>query len=235
MPTEPFTAFRPVGGGHPHGDGPLGRKSRANRVEHFKRKAQAVFQAAAIFVLAPVRERGQKLVQQVAVCRMDLDKIDAQPRRAARRLRKRVANTGEPLAIQRDRRVLAFLVGKRRGRFRLPAGRLAGRDLRAALPGHPGGRLAAGMGKLDADRHVRIAPHRPEHPLQRRLVGIVPQAKVVGRDSAFGSHRGGFQDQQPGARMRKGAEMLQVPVGGAAFTVGRILAHRRNDDAVGEG
>ena len=42
-----------------------------------------------------------------------------------------------------------------------------------------------------------------------------------------------LDDHQRGAGIRQHAEMHQVPVVGAAV-VGRILAHRRDDDAVGK-
>ena len=45
-------------------------------------------------------------------------------------------------------------------------------------------------------------------------------------------HAGGFQDHQPRAGHGVLHDLLQVPVGGAAV-VGRILAHRRDGDAVG--
>jgi hypothetical protein len=61
---------------------------RRARVEHLERKAHAVFQRAAVVVLAPVRQRRQELVQQVAVGAVQLDGVQAQRlRRAGRRRR----------------------------------------------------------------------------------------------------------------------------------------------------
>ena len=44
--------------------GLLGRERRAHRIEHFERKAHPVLEAAAVFVVALVRQRRQELVQQ---------------------------------------------------------------------------------------------------------------------------------------------------------------------------
>ena len=53
------------------------------------------------------------------------------------------------------------------------------------------------------------------------------------RDAAVPLDMGGFDDHQRGAGIGQHAEMHQVPVIGAAV-VGGILAHGRDDDAVGK-
>jgi hypothetical protein len=50
-------AFDPVGAGDAHGHGLVGGEDGAHGIEHFERKAHAVFKAAAIFVGALVRQR----------------------------------------------------------------------------------------------------------------------------------------------------------------------------------
>ena len=71
-----------------------GREGRAHRIEDFERKAHAVLEAAAILVIAPVGERRQKLVQQIAMRAVELDRVDPEPRRALRRRRERLAHPG---------------------------------------------------------------------------------------------------------------------------------------------
>ena len=63
------------------------------------------------------------------------------------------------------------------------------------------------------------------------VVGIKPHAAVG--DAALAFDVGCFDDDQRGAGIGQHAEMHQVPVIGAAI-VGGILAHRRDDDAVGK-
>jgi len=76
----------------------------------------------------------------------------------------------------------------------------------------------------------RIAQHR----LQRSLGRVVPQTEIPGGDAAFRLDRGGFDTQQAGARQRHAAQVEQVP-GRRPALFGDVLAHRRDDDAVGQG
>ena len=57
---------------------------RLHRAQHFEPEAGAVLQAAAIFVGAPVLERGVELRDQVAVRGVDLDAVEARLLRARR-------------------------------------------------------------------------------------------------------------------------------------------------------
>jgi hypothetical protein len=68
---------------------------------------------------------------------------------------------------------------------------------------------------------------------QRRLAVVVVEADVAVRDAAAPLHRRRFHHEQPGARVRQHAEVGHVPVARAAV-VGAVLAHRRDDDPVGE-
>jgi hypothetical protein len=89
------------------------------------------------------------------------------------------------------------------------------------------------MGKLDGQRHATDLARRVDHALQRRFVGVVPQAQAARRDASFRLDAGGLDDQQAGARQRQLAVVHQVPVVGIAL-LGRVLAHRRDDNAVGQ-
>ena len=106
-------ALDPVGAGDAHGDRPVGRKSSAHRIEHFEREAHAVLEAAAIFVVAPVRERRQELVQQIAVRAVELDGIDAEPRGAPRRLGEASRTRASPARSSATGGLLAFGEGDR--------------------------------------------------------------------------------------------------------------------------
>jgi len=72
---------------------------------------------------------------------------------------------------------------------------------------------------------------RAQHARQRGLVVVRVQPQVGRRDAPLRRHRGGFEDQQRRAGQRQVAEVDQVPVAGAAVD-SRVLAHRRDDDAV---
>ena len=94
-------------------------------------------------------------------------------------------------------------------------------------------RLAAGMRDLDAELGGAGAARRRDHAGERRFVVVRVEPEAAMGDAAVALDMGRLDDHQRGAGIRQHAEMHQVPVIGAAV-VGRILAHRRNDDAVGK-
>jgi hypothetical protein len=115
------TSFGPVGPRYAHADGPLDRKDRADGIEYFEGKAHSVFEAAAVVVFALVSQGREKLMQQITVRAMELDRIEPEPGGSPCRLHESVTNGGEPAVIEGDRRILAFCEGDGRGRHRLPA------------------------------------------------------------------------------------------------------------------
>ena len=64
------------------------------------------------------------------------------------------------------------------------------------------------------------------------VVGV--DAEVAGGDAAFGGDGGGFGEDGAGSADGAGAEVDEMPVVGVAVH-GAVLAHGRDDDAVGEG
>ena len=227
------TALDPIGGGHAHGDRALSWKNRADRFEDFQREAHPVLEAAAIFVRATVRERRQKLVQEVAVRTVELDRCQIEASSTLGCIGKSLANALEPDGVEFLRRIVAHVQGKWRWRDGLPAIRLTRRNLFAAEPRLLGRCLATRVAELDCDGHRGPTAHGREHPCHRFFIFIGPEARVTVGDPPFGRDGGCFDRQQRRARKREVAEMNHVPIGHAPV-VGRILAHRRDHDAVGE-
>jgi hypothetical protein len=164
---------------------------------------------------------------------VELDGIDPQPCGTLRGRDEGIAHAREVVAVQCGRRVLALLVRDRRRRDRLPPVRVAGQDLRAALPRNLRRGLAAGMRQLDGDGHVGPAPNALQGTGNRRFRRIVPESHVGIGDPSVGQDGGRLYGQQRRAREGKMAEVNEVPVGHAPVD-GRVLAHRRDDDAVGQ-
>ncbi len=89
------------------------------------------------------------------------------------------------------------------------------------------------MGELNAELGGPGAPAEIDDAPERGfvLVRIEPHAAVG--DAAVALHMGRLDDDKAGARIRQHAEMGDVPVGGAAVD-SRVLAHRRDHDAIFE-
>ena len=216
--------------------GLLGGKGGAHRVEHLQREAHPVLEAS-----RHIRRRAGSTAAR------GTGAADSHARRAAGSRRCRAARRGGPRRRKPSRmRAQPVAVQRRRARSRPPRTAAADgatvcqplalvrRDLLAALPGQLGRRLAAGMGELDRDRHVATSGAcLPAPAPHRRLGRVVIQPDVAIGDPALGRDGGRLDGQQRRAGQRQMAEMDQVPVGHAAV-LRRILAHRRDDDAVGE-
>ena len=172
-------------------------------------------------------------MQQIAVRGVDLDAVEAEPCGALGRTGEVVAHLLQARVVERDRRLLARRMRHGRRRHRLPRARLAERHLQAAVPRRTARRLAAGVRQLHAELDRRVRAHRAEHACQRLFVVVRVEAEIAGRDAPFGRDRRGLDDQQARAREREVAEMDQVPVARRPFAR-RVLAHRRDDDAVGQ-
>ena len=68
---------------------------------------------------------------------------------------------------------------------------------------------------------------------QRFFARVVVEAEAAVGDAADGGHRGGFDGEHARVRLQKLAPVDDMPVGGAAV-YRRVLAHGRDDDAIGE-
>ena len=129
----------------------------AHGVERFKVKAQAVFQASAVFVGALVGQRREETCAEVAVCEMHFQPLEAGVQRPHRGLciaAVDVLDLGLRHGVHRVR-VLAAVGDGRRTRD-LPAVRMIRGQLRAALPGLEFAALAPGVAQLDAGHAAHV-------------------------------------------------------------------------------
>jgi hypothetical protein len=145
--------------------------------EDFQRVAQAVFQAAAVFVIPRVGQRREELVQQVAVGRVDFDGVQAESVGASGRFGEGFPDADQSRLNQGVWRCVVAGEGQGGGRHGTPAA-IVRRQLAAAFPGNAGGGFAAGVGELDGDGHVGIPAQRFQDPAQSRFRGIRPEPQV---------------------------------------------------------
>ena len=89
------------------------------------------------------------------------------------------------------------------------------------------------MRQLDAGHRALRFDERGDAP-QRFDLLVAPDAQVVGGNPPVRLHGGGFEDDQPGPAHGPTAQVHQVPVVGQAVH-GRVLAHGRYGDAIGQG
>lgn len=173
-------------------------------------------------------------MQQVAVGGMQLDQLEAEALGTHRTGGEGGDDLGDAGLVQFLRCRIGGVERQRRRRHGGPATRIVGRQLATAVPRAVHRGLATGMAELDAQRHRRPAADAGQYLCQRGLGAVIPKAQVGPADAATRLDRGGFQDQQAGAGLRQVAQVHGMPVAGAAV-FGGVLAHRRDDDAVGQG
>jgi hypothetical protein len=172
-------------------------------------------------------------VQQIAVRAVELDGIDTEPRGTLGRRSEGFTHPREALSVEGDRRVLAVLVRDRRRRDRLPAVCMIGCDLHPVFPRYLRRGLATGVRQLNGNLHVGPAADAFQHPGDRGFCRVVPESHIGVGDPCVGQDGSRLDGQQRRTRERKMAEMDEVPVGHAAID-GRVLAHRRDNDPVGQ-
>ena len=164
---------------------------------------------------------------------MQLDEVEAGVGGALRRLDEGLDGALDAGLVQRLRHRIAIGEGDRRRPDDLPGiiGRL---ERAAALEGPLGRGLAAGMAELDAEdgRRGREAARRGQRALGRRLVGVGIEAEAAMRDAAAPLDAGRLDRDHAGARDAERGPVVEMPVGRRSV-IGRIHAHRRDGDAVG--
>ena len=192
-------AVNPVGAGNAHAERLLARPDLADRGRHFERIPHAVGEAAAVAIRSPVGDRGEEAVQQKSVRGQQFDQVETQPLRAPCRFRMGVANTGQSSFIEGLRGRPAIVKRDGGWRCRRPGTGVRGKRP-AALPRQPRRTLAAGMGKLNAERRRTRAAAEANNTCQRRLVGIGIEAETAVTDAARRFDRRLLDDDKPGAR-----------------------------------
>src|SRR5688500_12036133 len=171
-----------------------------------------------------------------AVRRVQLDDLEAGTVRAPRGVDERLFHVLEVALLQRPRPepVLADRRVDRRDdaprRLAALGVGLGQRPVAVPRPRHA--RLAAGVGKLQG-RNRALRLHELGNPAQAADMRVVPDAGVAMRDAPALLHRGGFDEHHARAALGELAQVHQVPVGDVAV-LRRVLAHRRDDDAVAD-
>ncbi len=162
------------------------RDRRAHRLEHLEREAHAVLQRAAILVVALVGERREELVQQVAMRRVQLDRLRARaaPPASPRRRRRPAPAPAQPRPAPRG--VSSGFTGRRR--------RLAVAS-RRPRPGSAA-RLPTARGWRPCARHGRAA----RRPAWRSTSGSPPAPGPAPR--SFASE---YRPRSPGVMRPSGS------------------------------
>ncbi len=222
----------PVGARQAHRQRERVRPHGAHRVHHLQQDAHAVREGAAVAVGALVGERGQEAVQQVAVCGVQFDQLNARGVRAARGVGKGRHQAVDPRLVQRGHLGIAVAVAERRGAQHVaPAAGL--REHRpAAFPRPVGAGLAPRVRQLDGGDGALRRDKVGDAP-QRGHLRVVPQPQVVRRDAPLGGDGRGLGHHQPRPAGGEAAQVHQVPVGGEPV-VRHVLAHGGDADAVAQ-
>jgi len=164
---------------------------------------------------------------------MDLNGINADFRRPPCGSGKGIADPLHAFAIERSWRHVVRVEGNGGRCLGLPSVRIGRRELTAASPGNLGRGFAAGMCQLHGDWHIRPFPDAFERTGHRGFGGVIIKADIGKGDASFGNDSGCLNGQKCGTGKRQLSEMDQMPVRHAAVD-GRVLAHGRDHDTVGE-
>ncbi len=163
---------------------------------------------------------------------VDLDDVEAGIERARRGLAKAADDSRNLVERQRPRDRIALDERLIRRTDRLPAAVLRSNRARR-LPGPARARLPAGMRELDTGQRL-LRVDEANDAREAGDVAVVVDAEILRADAPIGGDGRRFGHHQRGAADGARGEMHEVPVVREPVNA-RVLAHRRNDDAVGQG
>ena len=192
---------------------PIGLSAReggAAEIENLQRQPHAVFEAAAILIVALIDDRREELADQIAVGEMQLDDIDIDLGGPAHGIAPIEFDPLDVLQIH-DRGVGVEVVVVKRRRDRNPAAVLD----RNRLADHErwiDRRLASGMRQLDAELGGAVVAIEFEDARQSFLMRVRIKPEAERRNAALRLDRGRLGDGEAEIGQRVGAQMRDVPV-----------------------
>jgi len=222
----------PVGGGDADEERQVLRPDGADGADDLEREANAVVEAAAVFVGAVVGEGREELVEEVTVGGVNFDEVEACGAGAVGGGNEVGDDLVHAGAVECGGDGVGIVEANGGGSDGLPAA-FGGGDGAIGLPwnGHAG--FAAGVGELGAGVGAVLVQEGGD-ALELGSVLVLPDAEIAGSDAAFRADGVGLGDDQGGAADGTAAEVDEVPVVGEAVD-GGVLAHGRDGDAVGQG
>ena len=217
-------AVHPIGTGDAQEERQIGGPGGARGGHRFEQQADAIFEAAAVIVVAGIAERRKKLVEQVAVGAVDLEDAEAGGAGAIRRPRRTARGTGRSSASSwRPGTGQPSAKGGADG----PMGSQPPAETGIGLPPSHGprhGGFAAGVSELNGGNGV-LGRDEIDHAAHAVALLVVPEAEAMRRDAAARFGVDGFGEDDAGAAGRAGAQMGEMPIVHEAIG-GGVLAHR---------
>src|SRR5262249_1427896 len=149
-------------------------------------------------IAAPIRDRGQKLVQQVPMRRMDLEHLHLCGERACCSRLERVNHADDARVVERHRCLISSIEWKRTWcDDRRPAAR--GRiEWSAAFPWSHGAGLSTCVCEL-RPKHCTMCTNEAADACECFDVLVLPKAEVLWTDASFGEHGCRFGEHEPRA------------------------------------
>jgi hypothetical protein len=190
----------------------VGRPLGADGRDHFEHEAGTILKAAAIGIGAVVGERGEELVEEIAVRGMDFDKVEARHEGPAGCFAKGLDYGVDASPIKRKRDGIVGRKSEGAGSDCLPSA-IRGQEQTLSLLRRSHAALAAGMGQLNA-RAGTLGVEKACDSGEGGDVCVFPDAEIGRGDSSFRDDCRGFDDDEAGATLSAGAQVDEVPMTG---------------------
>src|SRR5882724_851059 len=201
-------------------------------LQHLQWESQPVLDTATISIGAYVGQRGEERGEQVSMCHVQLEHVEA-------RLQPKLSRTDEivPYLVHvgpsHFERPLADVLVVRNGRGRVDRPVPLRQGVIHVLPPELSGTLTPGMPQLQAELRGRVAVYEFHDPLPCIPLCFIPQAGAAGSDAALRGDAGHLGIDEPSSAERSMAVVNEVPI--IRDTVFRaVLSHWRYHDAIGE-
>ena len=207
--------------------GPCG----ADGANDLEGETYAIFEASPIFVSAMVGERGEELVQEVAVCGVDFDQVEACGKGTVGGCYEVGDDLVHASAVEGGGEGVGLVEADGGGGYGLPTafGRGHGADW---LPGKGHAGFAAGVGQLGSCVGAVLVEEGGD-AVELWDVLVFPDAEVAGGDAGFGADCVCLGDDESSAANGAASEVDEVPIVGKTVDRG-VFAHGGDCDSVGK-
>ena len=223
----------PIRAGKARRQGKSLRPDGADGAGGFEQETNAVVEAAAVTICAPVGQGREEFMDQVTVRGVQFQKFAARGQRPPGSRGKFTLHQCDVRLGHGPRDLWQFAPERQRAGCNSFPAAVGVRQVRASVPRPRGGGFAAGVCDLNSG-HGAVFLKEATDTRDRFDVFVRPDAGVAGGDAALGRNSGGFRHDQARSAHGAGTQMHQMPIGRHSV-VGRILAHWRDADAIAQG
>lgn len=206
------------------------RPDGAHGLSQFENEANAILERSAVLISAMIGERREKFVREISVGAVKFEGFESGGEGAACGLGERFDDGVDSSEGERFGRPFLRAKWNVAGSNSLPSPGFQRYLSAIVLPWNVAACFSSGVRNLNAGNRA-VLLNESRDALEHRDVFVFVDSMIAGANASACFYRSGFDDDKSSTTHGAAAEMDEVPIGRKSI-VARVLAHRRNGDAV---